>query len=99
MDPVPYAILKHRMTLRQGDLEMKFLGHQVKVLVIGIGQMHKLLSQDLAKQDRAGHGIYGHRYQVSVGSCYGGRRQNYVRKCRLKEPQPIGEGSVTSLMT
>ena len=55
------------MTLRQGDLEMKFLGHQVKVLVIGIGQMHKLLSQDLAKQDRAGHGIYGHRYQVSVG--------------------------------
>lgn len=34
---------------------MKFLGLEIKVLVLGSGQMHRSATSSLARQDRVGH--------------------------------------------
>ncbi|MFW9813047.1 MAG: hypothetical protein ACFFF9_11360, partial [Candidatus Thorarchaeota archaeon] len=107
-DQVPYAVSQPRKILRLGDLEMKFLGLEIRVLVIGFGQMHRSATSDLVKQDSVGHTARTDSDikcakdsakevgDKAASESDAARNQNQLV---CKEPQPIGEGLVTSSMT
>jgi hypothetical protein len=87
---------------------MKFLGLEIKVLVLGSRQMHRSAISDLLKQDCVGHIVRtdtdikcakdpAKEVGDKTASDNGAARTQNQLVC--KEPQPIDERFVTSSMT
>jgi len=87
---------------------MKFLGLEIKVPVIGSGQMHRSATSDLAKQDSVGHiartdsdtkCVKDPAKEVGDKAASESDAARNHNQLVCKEPQPIGEGFVTSSVT
>ncbi len=83
---------------------MKVLGLEIKVLVLGSGQMHRSATSDLAKQNSVGYIALtdtdikcAKDPAKEVGDKAASENDAARNHNRLvcKEPQPIGEGFVT----